>query len=281
MKDNNKMNPRFLSTGEIYKRYQISLKTLRYYDEIGLLSPKNRDGKNGYRYYSWDEIAKLMAIKYYQEAGVPLEKIKDFFFSQSLVEIIPLFEDIITEKEKEIRNMQIAMDNLIAWKNLVIEGERLRHKKNSSFEIKKMRKINTLCEPCTFVDGVLNSTGSLRTKCLETKQPLYGATYMEFNDFQRFGIGGSQLCFCHMEINPLCFYSIDYSELGDCTVASTIHLGSTDKIWKSYSRLIEWTGKQGLTLKGNAIERYIIDVQTIDDPNCFVTEIMLPLKEES
>lgn len=281
MKNHDEKEPRFLSTGEISKHYQISLKTLRYYDEIGLLSPKNRNDKNGYRYYSSDEIAKLMAIKYYQESGIPLKKIKDFFCIKSPAGIITLFEDSIAEKEKEIFDKQVAKNNLIAWKNLVIEGESWRNQKDISFEIKKQRKINTICEASTFAAGTLITSGSLRKKALETKQLCYGAIYTEFKSVRKLITRESQLCFRHMEINPNCFYEIDYSEFGGYTAASTVHLGNTDNIRETYLKLINWARNQGLTLKGNAVERYIIDVQTIDDPNYFVTEIMLPLQEES
>lgn len=41
-----------LSIGEFSKICQVSAKTLRYYDEIGLLRPEEINPENGYRYYS-------------------------------------------------------------------------------------------------------------------------------------------------------------------------------------------------------------------------------------
>ena len=40
-----------LSIGEFSKICQVSAKTLRYYDEIGLLRPEEINPENGYRYY--------------------------------------------------------------------------------------------------------------------------------------------------------------------------------------------------------------------------------------
>ncbi len=40
-----------LSIGEFSKISHLTMKTLRYYDEIGLLKPAFIDPKNGYRYY--------------------------------------------------------------------------------------------------------------------------------------------------------------------------------------------------------------------------------------
>jgi len=53
----------------------ISTRTLRYYDELGLLSPA-RISSNGYRIYGQKEVDQLQQILFYRELGVPLQQIK-------------------------------------------------------------------------------------------------------------------------------------------------------------------------------------------------------------
>lgn len=53
----------------------VSLRTLRYYDEIGLLSPASRSPA-GYRLYSDDDLAKLQQILFWRELDFPLDQIK-------------------------------------------------------------------------------------------------------------------------------------------------------------------------------------------------------------
>jgi len=52
----------------------ISTRTLRHYDEIGLLSPR-RSSSNGYRIYGQKEVDQLQHILFYRELGLPLEEI--------------------------------------------------------------------------------------------------------------------------------------------------------------------------------------------------------------
>ncbi|MEA4893358.1 MAG: MerR family transcriptional regulator [Peptococcaceae bacterium] len=52
----------------------VSARTLRYYDELGLLSPA-RVSANGYRIYGQKEIDRLQQILFYRELGVPLVEI--------------------------------------------------------------------------------------------------------------------------------------------------------------------------------------------------------------
>ncbi|RXJ04543.1 MerR family transcriptional regulator [Anaerobacillus alkaliphilus] len=54
----------------------ISTRTLRYYDEIGLLTPA-RTNSSGYRIYGQKEVDKLQQILFYKELGLELDKIMD------------------------------------------------------------------------------------------------------------------------------------------------------------------------------------------------------------
>ena len=54
----------------------VSVRTLHYYDEIGLLKPSSY-GNNGYRYYGEDATLRLQQILFYRELGLCLDDIKD------------------------------------------------------------------------------------------------------------------------------------------------------------------------------------------------------------
>lgn len=54
----------------------ISARTLRYYDEIGLLRPDHVDDQNGYREYGDAVVERLKAIRFYQLVGFALEEVR-------------------------------------------------------------------------------------------------------------------------------------------------------------------------------------------------------------
>jgi DNA-binding transcriptional MerR regulator len=60
----------------------VSARTLRYYDEIGILKPA-RINSSGYRIYGKAEADRLQQILFYRELGVSLESIKDILSSPS------------------------------------------------------------------------------------------------------------------------------------------------------------------------------------------------------
>lgn len=52
----------------------VSVRTLRYYDQIGLLRPA-RVGANGYRYYETPQVDRLQQICLYRAMRIPLAAI--------------------------------------------------------------------------------------------------------------------------------------------------------------------------------------------------------------
>lgn len=69
----------------------ISTRTLRYYDEIGMLKPK-RISSNGYRIYGKDEINKLQQILFYRE------------FDMKLLKILEILTDKDYDRERILRD---------------------------------------------------------------------------------------------------------------------------------------------------------------------------------
>lgn len=63
--------------GEFSKLVDLSIKALRYYDEIGILFPKVIDRFTGYRYYNDDSILECEMIKLLKSVGFSLEEIRD------------------------------------------------------------------------------------------------------------------------------------------------------------------------------------------------------------
>lgn len=69
------------TVNKLAKLAGVSTRTLRYYGELGLLSPV-RKSSNGYRIYGQKEVDRLQQILFYRELGVPLDEIKKIISSK-------------------------------------------------------------------------------------------------------------------------------------------------------------------------------------------------------
>jgi effector-binding domain-containing protein len=64
-----------LKIGDFSKLSRVSVKTLRYYDDIGLLKPNHTDKYSGYRYYDYDQLSKLNRILALKDLGLSLDEV--------------------------------------------------------------------------------------------------------------------------------------------------------------------------------------------------------------
>jgi F-type H+/Na+-transporting ATPase subunit beta len=78
---------------------RVSVVTLRYYDEIGLLKPSQVDNFTGYRYYTAEQMPRLNRIAVYKEMGLSLEAI-----AQLLDDNLPVddFRAMLNAKREEL-----------------------------------------------------------------------------------------------------------------------------------------------------------------------------------
>ena len=67
---------------EFAKLTGVSVRTLHYYDEIGLLKPACVDRVTGYRYYDDASLLRMQEILFYRELDFSLKRIKDILSSQ-------------------------------------------------------------------------------------------------------------------------------------------------------------------------------------------------------
>lgn len=93
----------------------VSNRTLRYYDEIGILKPA-RINSSGYRIYGQEEVDRLQQILFYRELGVSLDSIKDIITAPSFDGKDALIEhrEKLLEKRKQLDVLITNVDKTIA-----------------------------------------------------------------------------------------------------------------------------------------------------------------------
>ena len=95
----------FLSIGKVAKLKNVSIKSLRYYDEIGILKPALTDHTTGYRYYKEAQLYVLDAISLCIELGIPLKELKKYASSDGSYDLQRLLGDAKDLAENRIRSM--------------------------------------------------------------------------------------------------------------------------------------------------------------------------------
>ena len=93
----------------------VSTRTLRYYDEIGLLKPA-RVNNSGYRIYGRKEVDRLQQILFYKELGIGLEEIKAIMDTPEFdrLEALRQHYKSLLAKKKQIERLIANVEKSIA-----------------------------------------------------------------------------------------------------------------------------------------------------------------------
>ena len=106
-----------LSIGEFSKLMQTTVKTLRHYEQMGLLMPHEVDEWTGYRYYSIEQMQRLQSIRDLQRLGFSLEEIKDLLDDDSSTPSIRQMDEKISETERQLRQLVARREKLLSWRD--------------------------------------------------------------------------------------------------------------------------------------------------------------------
>ena len=94
--------------GDFSKLTNLSVKTLRYYNEIGILIPEEVDIYTGYRYYGNKNLEQIKIITELKQAGFTLEEIKTYWNNFDDEKLLKKKEELyqeINNVEKKIKKI--------------------------------------------------------------------------------------------------------------------------------------------------------------------------------
>ena len=102
----------------------ISTDAIRLYEKEGLVSPL-RDPKNGYRYYEYDQIHRIMGISLYRQLDVGIAEIRELLNDQTFPEVCTHFEEYIAQSEQEIIRLKNRMEKLKFMKRTLNQEKKI------------------------------------------------------------------------------------------------------------------------------------------------------------
>lgn len=84
----------------------VSVRTLHYYDQIGLLQPEKQE--NSYRYYTDYDLNQLQLILFYKYLGFPLKEIQSMLYQSSKSRLTILTEQLALMKQKQVKLLTLV-----------------------------------------------------------------------------------------------------------------------------------------------------------------------------
>ena len=265
--------------GDLSKLSQVPVKTLRYYDEIGLLKPTEVDTFTGYRYYSADQLPRLNRILALKDLGLSLTQI-----AQLLDDNLPpdQIRGMLRLKQTELQQ-QVQEDEArlvrVEWRLKQIEEEETMSAQEMLLKTTRATKVASIRE----VIPTYSDVGRLFSEIfvhlgqhgVKPAAPPFAIYYdQEYRDRD-------------VDVEAVVPVAssvpkgdrVTARESPEAQVACTMHQGSYDTIGEAYTRLLSWIGANGYHIAGPCQEVYMRGPESVQDPSTYVTEVQVPVEK--
>ncbi len=273
-----------LSIGEFSNICRVSAKTLRYYAEIGLLTPSEVNKESGYRYYSVEQLETMLFINRLKAYQFSLEEIKTIMASEEMME-----EKLYTALLRKKETLQKQADTLT--QNISQINDDIQNLKKG---IPIMSYLNDIDVQLTDVPPMYLL--SIRKIVLQNDFP------MEYRNcfsalFQRIQKDNLTICAPPMVL----FHSDEFSPFGLDTefafpvreyvtgtrdfkarlcLKTTVH-GSYSSLSSVYAKQIKWAEENDYECTNALFEVYVTDPSEVTCEKDLVTEVYYPIKKKN
>ena len=269
-----------LKIGEFSQLMQVTVKTLRHYEQIGILKPCEVDQWTGYRYYKLDQMQQLQSIRYLKDVGFSLEEIREMMENNSLVPGIEQLESKIHTCEEEL-------------KILLARRERLHQMVDSQRKLNSMDKISIQELPEIIVAShreTIPNYEAVGPMCVNVIGP----------EMQRLGCKCPPPGYCftiehNKEYSPTDIdieYCEQVEEMGTDSVIIQFkkldavksalcykHYGPYDRFYQSYTEMFKYIEKEGYRIAGNPRCSYVDGIWNQEDPEKWLSIIQVPVEK--
>lgn len=125
-----------MTVKELSKRTGISVRTLHYYDEIGLFSPTGKS-EAGYRLYDDKALETLQQILFFREFDIPLKEIKSIMDTPNLDrnQVLQMQRGMLEAKRERITRLISSIDDILKGENRMDFSVFNRSEMEEMFEI--------------------------------------------------------------------------------------------------------------------------------------------------
>ncbi|MBB3114620.1 DNA-binding transcriptional MerR regulator [Paenibacillus phyllosphaerae] len=273
--------------GEVSKHCKIPIRTLRYYDDIGLLKPDRISPETNYRYYSMEGMRKIPLIKYYKQLGFKLEDIARMLERPDfdVLEAYMAQELLIVERQMaELQKKHFAIQE---WYRLLKQGETLLAEpaaepkiEISMFPIYRTMKVRYEVKDRQEADIEVLYSNVFVELCTRHNIYAYGPFMLHFESFDR------RVDRTFTEVD--CYTAVIEDEsnasmtavIGGFQAVCLVHRGDYSTIGHTYRAVQDWAERNEILLQGSSYERYIIDPWSTTKRENYITELIVPIGGE-
>lgn len=266
--------------GEFSKLSQVPVKTLRYYDELGLLKPANVDRFTSYRYYSAHQLPRLNRILALKDLGLSLAQIAQLLDGdlppQQIRGMLRLKQ---AEVQQHVEEEQARLAR-VEWRLRQIEQEGKMSKQEVVIKKVPATTVASVREVIPSYSHIGQLLGEIFAHLGRNRVNPLGPPLAIYYDEG----------YTEKDVDVEAVVPVDASAPGSERVkvrelpaveemACIVHQGSYDNFTELYNQLMAWIEAHGYRIAGPNREIYIQGPGPDAEPADYVTEIQFPVEQ--
>ncbi len=264
------------SIGEVSKICNVSKKALRFYDEIGIISPDRVSDRNHYRYYSRRSLLDLTILKYYKQMGFRLEETRNLLHSEEYRQMERGFLEKINELQDEQLAVKVKLTSVQDWYDLLVEAQTVIENDVRDVSVKFIEPKEYGFMDQDFIADDMEAIINLEwTDFLESiGNEITGAvniTYPSWKD----RLSGECKRMRIMQEMILPSKPEHLIQMGGEMMLSCYHIGPHDTLAQTYEKMEAWAKEHDYKLSEDSWERYVTDCWTTKNRDMYVTEVRI------
>lgn len=266
----------YYSIGEVSKICNISKKTLRFYDQIGIISPDKVCDENNYRFYNRKTLLSVPMIKYYKQMGFKLEEMKEFLDGNTYLVFGEHFRKKIEELKELESDIYKKYTSVKDWYDLILEAQLVIENDVHEVAVKYIDASDFCYMEQDFNYNYMESIINIDfTNYIESiNNEITGPILINFPSFED-RMNGKSNKVRIMQKTILDCRESEIMKFGGYMVACCYHIGAHETINSTYKMICDWAVAHGYKCAEESYERYVTDYWTTRNSEQFVTEIMI------
>lgn len=253
------MNKNLFSIGEVAKAVGITRKTILNYEAKGLIKPDKKDGATANRYYTIDTFTQIRTIRVFQNLGLCLDEIREYFNDSS--DLSPM-----------INRLEKMRDEL----NLTIEKLKERTFKSNN-TVKEITIDPQTIYFCTYnTSTIADKTNLLRHTALEAMKKYGTDTTRRMYFTEHSENAPTDISYCVAV--PQGSEGEHIRNIPPLKAISLFHHGAYEDIPDARKRLVSYAKENNIKLSGVFRNLYLEGPPQHKDKNKFITQIIAIIK---
>ena len=271
-----------LSIGEFSNICKVSAKTLRYYAEIGLLEPSEVNPDNGYRYYTIEQLEKMLFINRLKAYSFSLDEIKTILQLEEIQDdnLYLAFIHKKKEIEKQLHNYRKLLTQLEDDISAIEQGKSIMSYMDKLdvrlVDVPKMYllSIRKMVQVEDYPTEYIKCYEKLFKRIATDKLTMTGSPMVLFHSAE-YSPAGLDTEFAI----PVQEYATGTRDFCPGLCLKTVVQGAYSELPSVYTKQIEWAEKEGYQNTDALFEVYITDPSQIASVKDNITEVYYPVKK--